>query len=104
MLASINIGNVNSDTQIYAVPAQKRTALSVSVVNRAASAVRIRLALVASGATGPAADGSSYIEYDTLVPANTVLERTGLVMLTGQMLFARTDTLGVNVVAYGIEE
>ncbi|MCB1466651.1 MAG: hypothetical protein KDK08_05810 [Rhizobiaceae bacterium] len=103
MLAAVNIGSINTDTAIYTVPTGKQACISVNALNRNASqAVKVRLAIT-NGAT-PAGDGSQWIEFDATVDGATPLERAGIVMKAGQVLYARTDTTNVNVVVWGIEE
>lgn len=75
-------------------------AVTVSVCNRNATPVTVRLAISAI-ATPTAAE---YIEYDVSVPGNGVLERTGLVIGTGQFLVAYASATLVSVVAYGYED
>jgi hypothetical protein len=57
------------------------------------------LALASSASPG----NSEWIEYGTTIPANSVLERTGLVLAPGQILVVYGSTTGINAVAYGIE-
>ena len=93
-----------SDTTVYTVPASTFSVVSVNIVNRSSSAsAQIRIA-VASAAT-PAANGSEYIEYDSTLVANGVLERTGIVMDTGKLIVVQTPTAtpSLSVVVYGIE-
>jgi hypothetical protein len=73
--------------------------VTVSVVNRSASAVTVRVA-ISSSAT-PA--DSEYIEYDTSLSAKGVLERTGVVIDAGKLLVVRSSAASVNAVVYGIE-
>jgi hypothetical protein len=73
--------------------------VTLSVVNRGASAATVRIA-VASSAT-PA--DSEYIEFDTSLSAKGVLERTGIVMDAGKLLVVRSNATSVNAVVYGIE-
>ena len=67
-----------TDTGLYTVPASILTTLTVSLVNRNASAVKLRIAII-DGALGALAN-EDYIEFDVDVAANGVLERTGIVM------------------------
>ena len=92
--------SANVDATVFTVTSATVASFSVSVCNRNAASVRVRLALAAT-ATPTAAD---YLEYDTLLPANSVLERTGLILEGGKLLVARSDTTNVNCVAYGYED
>ena len=87
-------------TTLYTVPASKVAALTLSLTNRTASAITVRAA-IASTAT-PA--NSEYIEYDYSVPANGVLERTGIVMDAAKLLVIYTGAAGISANCYGYEE
>jgi hypothetical protein len=86
-------------TTLYTCPATTFTVASVSICNRTTSPITVRLA-VASAATPTNAE---YIEYDTTITANQVLERTGIVMDAGKLIVVRSSATGVSAVAYGIE-
>jgi hypothetical protein len=92
------------NTTVYTVPASTFSVVSVNIVNRSSSAsAQIRIA-VASAAT-PAANGSEYIEYDSALVANGVLERTGIVMDASKLIVVQTPTAtpSLSVVVMGIE-
>jgi hypothetical protein len=89
----------STDTTIYTVPASKVATVNVSMVNRGATAVRVRIAI---GSNPPA--NADYIEYDAEIPANGILERSGLVMSASELLIARASTANVTIRAYGFEE
>ena len=92
---------------LYTCPATTFTVASVNICNRTAAPVTVRVA-VASVATPTNAE---YIEYDTTIAANQVLERTGIVMdnnqqtggVGGKYLVVRASATGLSAVAYGIE-
>jgi len=88
-----------TNTTLYTVPASTFSVVTVSILNRGATAATIRLA-VASSAT-PA--DSEYLEYDTSLSAKGVLERTGIVIDAGKLLVIRSSATSVNAVVYGIE-
>jgi len=88
-----------TNTTLYTVPATTFTVLTVNLVNRAATAATVRIA-VSTSAT-PA--DSEYIEYDVSLSAKGVLERTGIVMDAGKLLVVRSSAVSVSAVAYGIE-
>jgi hypothetical protein len=100
----LGIANITTtaDTTVYTVPATTFSVVSVNVVNRSSSAsAQIKIA-VASSATPSLAE---YIEYDSALVANGVLERTGIVMDTGKLIVVSTPTAtpALSVVVYGIE-
>jgi len=91
--------SATTNTSVYTVPASTEAIVAVNVCNRNASAVAIRLAVAESGTPG----NEDYIEYDVSVPANGVLERTGLHMEATKVLVAYSDTANVSVLAHGNE-
>ena len=105
-MATGRLGTANitttADTTVYTVPGSTFSVVSVNVVNRSSSApANIRIA-VASSATPSAAE---YIEYDSSLVANGVLERTGIVMDATKLIVVSTPTAtpSLSVVVYGIE-
>jgi hypothetical protein len=86
-------------TTVYTVPSGNYSVFSVSITNRNASPITIRLAL--STATTP--NPEEYIEYDTTIIANGVFERTGLVAQAGLNIIVYSSSTGVGASVYGIE-
>jgi len=105
-MATGRLGTANitttADTTVYTVPASTFSVVSVNVVNRSSSAAAAVRIAVASSATPGAAE---YIEYDSALVANGVLERTGIVMDAGKLIVVQTPTATptLSVVVYGIE-
>ena len=105
-MATGRLGTANitttSNTSVYTVPATTFSVVSVNVVNRSSSAsANIRIAVASSGTPGI----DEYIEYDSALVANGVLERTGIVMDAGKILVVQTPTASptLSVVVHGIE-
>jgi hypothetical protein len=88
-------------TNIYDVPDGNFSVVSVSICNKNATSVTVRLALAKPGQSLPQAD--DYIEYETEILPNGVLERTGVVLEADRKVFARSSATQTTVVVYGIE-
>ena len=100
-LGTANITST-SNTTVYTAPATTFSVVSVNIVNRSSSAsAQIKIAI--STSSSPAID--EWIEYDSALVANGVLERTGIVMDAGKLLVVQTPTSTptLSVVVYGIE-
>jgi Fe-S cluster assembly iron-binding protein IscA len=100
-LGAANI-TTTAATTAYTVPATTFSVVSVNVVNRSSSAAaQIRIAVSSSGTPGL----DEWIEYDSSLVANGVLERTGIVMDAGKYIVVQTPTStpALSVVVYGIE-
>lgn len=87
------------DTDLYTAPAATVATAAVAFVNRTAAAIAVRLAVRSA-----ALANTDYLEYDASVPANGVLERTGIVLSAGEIITARASAVGVSVRAHGFEE
>lgn len=91
--------SATTNTTLYTCPSSTFAVVNVSICNRNASGVTVRLAISSSATPG----GAEWIEFGTTIPANSVLERTGLVLDAGKQIVVYASTTSVNAVAYGIE-
>jgi hypothetical protein len=103
-MASGVLGQVSlastTNTTVYTVPASTLAYVNVNVSNRNASDVAVRVALAATSAPTTA----EYIEYDSFIAPNGVLERTGLVIEAGRRVIAYSNSTNVSISVYGVEQ
>lgn len=88
-----------ANTTVYTCPASTFAVVTVNFTNRNTQARNIRLALSTTGSPGNA----EWLEYDTELLGNGVLERTGIVLSASQQIVAFANSTDCNVVVYGIE-
>jgi|TARA_B100002019_G_scaffold46759_2_gene39454 hypothetical protein len=88
-------------TTVYTVPVSTLAYVNINVANRTASNAAVRIALAQ---TAGSPSDAEYIEYDSFVAPNGVIERTGLVIDAGWSVVAFSDKANVSVQAYGIEQ
>ena len=81
------------NTVIYTMPTGTIQVLTIGVCNRNNSDVKIRLAFT-DGATEPAK--ADYLEYDTIIRANGVFERTGITLNGEQVLIGYSNIKNVS--------
>lgn len=88
-------------TDIYTVPVSTLATVNILICNRNSSAVVVRVALSATTVT-QAAD--EFIEYGVTIPANGVLERSGILLQAGKIVTVYSDTANVTAIVNGFEE
>lgn len=88
-----------TNTTAYTVPTGYYTVCNVSITNRNSTSVTVRLAMATTGTP----NAQDWIEYDTVVIPNGVLERTGLVMQAGLNIVVYSSAANVGCTVYGIE-
>jgi hypothetical protein len=98
ILGSADLG-ANSDTSVYTVPADTYSVVTVSFCNRGSNTASVRLAVAASGTPG----ANEYLEYETSIGPNGVLERTGIVADTTKVIVCRSSQASVTAMVMGIE-
>ena len=89
-----------TNTTVYTVPAGKVASCTVRFCNRTSVAVSVRLAMAATGTPANA----EYLEYDAVIPANGVLEDSGLILEAARLVVTYASAAGVSVNVYGFEE
>ncbi|MBE9509863.1 MAG: hypothetical protein IMY71_03225 [Bacteroidetes bacterium] len=90
---------VGINTLLYKMPTGQIQVLNVGISNRNDSDVKVRLAFV-DGGINDLAD-SDYLEYNTVVRANGVLERSGIALAGEQSLIGYSDTGNVSFMVWG---
>jgi hypothetical protein len=96
-----------SDTNahvVYTVPAGKVAVVTLNVCNRETSATAVTIGIERTGSSGTLTNGE-YIEYETSVIGHSVMERSGILLSTGDSIVAKANvanTIDVNI--WGIEE
>ncbi|RLE28788.1 MAG: hypothetical protein DRJ61_15775 [Acidobacteria bacterium] len=88
-------------TDVYTVPSSTLASVNISVCNRNASAVAIRIAVSDTAVTQ---GNDEFIEYGASIAGNGVLERTGIALDATKIVTVYSDTANVSVVVTGIEE
>jgi hypothetical protein len=86
-------------TVLYQCPADTFAVVTVNMVNRTAGDVSVRIAVSAS----PTPLDSEFVEYDSTIIPNGVLERTGFVLDAAKYVIVRASGTGVSAVCFGIE-
>ena len=106
-MASGILGQVSlastTNTTVYTVPGSTLSVVNINVLNRNPSGVaNVRVAI--STQIGDNITDKDYIEYDTIIPARGILERTAIALDAGKNIvaYASTNTCSVNV--YGLEQ
>ena len=87
-----------TNTTVYTVPASNYAIMNISIANRATTAITVRVAVAAAAAPTT----SEWIEYDTTIPGNGVLERTGVATPAGKLIVVYVSAANASVSVYGI--
>ena len=89
----------NADTNLYTCPVGKNATATVAFCNRTAAPIKVRLAVRSA-----AIADSDYLEYETEIPANGILERNQIALAAGEIITVRANAAGVSARAHGFEE
>jgi hypothetical protein len=87
-----------TNTTVYTAGATPST-FNVSMTNTTGYPIAVNLSI--SAASTPAA--GEYLEYQTVIPPNSVFERGGLVCTGSKLIVAYATLAGINVNVYGYE-
>ena len=88
-----------TDTDLYTVPAGTVATANINLCNRTSAAVTVRISIRSA-----ALADADYIEYDAKLPANGVIERTGIALSAGEIVTVRASAPGVSARVHGFEE
>ena len=91
--------SANTDTTVYTVPADTYSVVTVSICNRSSSTAAVRLAVATNATPG----ANEYLEYETSIGPNGVLERTGIVADATKQIVVRSTIANISAVVMGIE-
>lgn len=92
--------SASSWTDVVPAPTSGTRVVTLNICNRNPVPAIVRVSISGSNASTP--NDSDYIEYDISIPANGVLERTGLVIDNQHKIMVRAESSGVSAVGYGI--
>ena len=91
-------------TGVYLVPEDTFSVVTVSICNKNSSSITVRLAVAKTDPLGNTIPvGDDYLEYETEILPNGVLERTGIVIDASRQIYARSTATNTAVMVYGIE-
>tara|TARA_B100001996_G_scaffold269434_1_gene210712 strand:+ start:244 stop:561 length:318 start_codon:yes stop_codon:yes gene_type:complete len=100
IFGKVDLSSSATWTEIVAAPGSGVKVATINVANRTGAEVSVRVAV--RDAAGNVTDADC-IEYDTKLPANGVLERTGIVLDSSNGLHVYASATGVTAVAYGMD-
>jgi hypothetical protein len=98
-LAAMDLAALTNNP-VYVVTATKLATFNLNLVNRTSASIKVRIAFAVSI---PPALGE-YIEYDFVLPANGVYEKTAVVLDATKIVSIYPSAIGVSAVLYGFEE
>lgn len=90
----------NTDTTVYTVPTGKLASCNVALVNRGTVDAVCSIAF----STTAAPNVSEYVEFNVVVPAGGILERTAILASAGERVVIRANVGTVSARVHGYEE
>jgi len=97
--AKVDISSANTWITAVGPAASGVKVTTLNLANRTGADIKIRVALAANTTV----TDSDVIEYDTTIPANGVIERTGIIVDTTNGIQVYATATGVTAVAWGID-
>ena len=98
----VHISSASTWTEVVAPPTGTDTKVTtLSLCNSDAAATTVSVSL--SDTAGNAGNNGNQIEFNAALPANGVLERTGIVLSASNGLYVSAGNTSVMAVAYGID-
>jgi len=92
-------------TVIYTVPSSIVATVGINIVNRSGTTDAIvRIAISSTSDVNNIPSTEEFIEYDTTISINDVLERTGIVVGANKKIIAYSNTANTSVNVFGFEE
>ena len=91
--------SATTNTVVYTVPNETFGVVTINIANRNSQARNIRIAVAATDTP----TNEEWIEFDSELLGNGVIERSGVVLDAGKRVVAYSNSTDVNVVVYGIE-
>lgn len=88
----------NTYTDLTGGGANENMIANVCLCNRGPANVKARVAI----GVGASPANTDFLEYDQVIPANGVLERTGLSISSGEKIWVSCDTATVSARAHGL--
>lgn len=95
----------NTYTTLYNVPADKKATALINVCNTKSSSVKVRLAICSSSyVDGSEPSLEDFYEYNVMISSGSALERTSLILDSGEKVVVHSDSANVAFRLHGMEE
>jgi hypothetical protein len=100
-LAAINPTSL-AQTTIYSAPADTYSVVTIHVFNNGSTNTTLDISIVNTSGDNPV-NPTDYIEYKTVLEAGSQMERTGIVLGSGQTVKCFVSGSDVGIQVWGIE-